>query len=133
MRNLRILLVVVALFGLGARQQGNQSIGGTIANATLTTPTIAGVTNGTGLQLFNTATTCTTAATISTPCTTASINLPVAYSDTNYRLICTPLSPTNFPQLQTVTKSNTSFTITLNNLTAAAATYSSYDCVAHHN
>lgn len=92
-----------------------------------------GIVNQTGLQLFNTTTTCTTAATINTPCTTAAITLPVAYSDTNYRILCQGLGPTNFPQLQTVTKSNTTFTITLNNLTAAAATYSSFDCSAVHN
>jgi hypothetical protein len=91
-----------------------------------------GISNSTGLQLFNTTTTCTTAATINTPCTTAAITLPVAYADTNYRLQCQGLGPTNFPQLQTVTKSNTTFTITVNNLTAAAASYSSFDCSAVH-
>ncbi|HWY07251.1 MAG TPA: hypothetical protein VNY24_10350 [Candidatus Acidoferrales bacterium] len=99
----------------------------------LTTPTLTGVTNGTGLQLFNTATSCTTAPTINTRCTTGAITLPVGYSDMNYRLQCQGVGPTNFPQLQTVTKSNTTFTITLNNLTAAAATYSSFDCSAVHN
>lgn len=100
---------------------------------TINTPNLNGLTNGTGLQVFNTTTTCTTAATISTPCTTAAITLPVAYADTNYRLVCTGLSPTAFPQLQTVTKLNTTFTITLNNLTAAAATYTSFDCLVGHN
>jgi hypothetical protein len=99
----------------------------------LAAPSVTGLTNDTGLQIFNTTTTCTTAATINTPCTTAAITLPVGYADTNYRLQCQGLGPTNFPQLQTVTKSNTSFTITLNNLTAAAASYSSFDCSAEHN
>jgi hypothetical protein len=93
----------------------------------------ANVTNNTGLQLFNTATSCTTAATINTPCTTAAITLPVAYADTNYRIVCNGLTVTAFPQIQTITKSNTSFTITLNNLTAAAATYASFDCICAHN
>jgi hypothetical protein len=91
-----------------------------------------GVTNATGLQIFNTATSCTTAATINTPCTTASISLPVAYTDTNYRLGCSGLTRTNFPQIIDYTKSNTTFTITLNNLTAAAATYANFDCWVTH-
>jgi hypothetical protein len=98
-----------------------------------TKPGFFGLTNNTGLQLFNTTTTCTTAATINTPCTTAAITLPVGYADTNYRVSCTGLSPTQFPQIQTVTKSNATFTITLNNLTAAAASYTSFDCSVGHN
>lgn len=92
-----------------------------------------GVTNDAGLQFFNTTTTCTTAATADTSCTTAAITLPVAYSDTNYRLFCTGLNPTNFPIVQTVTKSNRTFTITVVTLTAAAATFASFDCYAGHN
>lgn len=110
----------------------------TLTNKTLTSPainmgTLTGLTNGTGLQLFNTATTCTTGASIGAVCTTASITLPVAYADTNYRAICIGLTPTNVPIVQTVTKSNTTFTITIAALTAAAATFTSYDCQATHN
>lgn len=94
---------------------------------------ISGYGNGLGLQAFNTTTTCTTAATISTPCTTSAISLPTSYSDTNYRVNLTGLGVTAFPQIQTITKSNSSFTITLNNLTAAAATYSSFDVIVTHN
>jgi hypothetical protein len=94
---------------------------------------ISALANGKALQFFNTTTTCTTAATINTPCTTGAITLPVAYTDTSYRLSCQGLGPTQFPQLQTVTKSNTTFTITVNNLTAAAASYTSFDCTAVHN
>src|SRR5437016_13335230 len=101
----------------------------TLTNKTLNTP----LSNGTGHQAFNTATTCTTAATINTPCTTAAITLPVGYSDTNYRLVCSGLTRTNFPQIIDYAKSNTTFTITLNNLTAAAATYGSFDCIVAHN
>lgn len=90
--------------------------------------------SNTALQMFNTTTTCTTAATISTPCTTAAITLPAAEADTNYRISCTGLpAVTGFPQIQTITKSNTTFTITLNNLTAAAASYTSFDCLVGHN
>lgn len=144
-RSARTLLVLAILVGgatwlLGQTQQAPQQnfsagnlngIG--ITNGLFTTPALTGLTNGTGLQLFNTATSCTTAATINTPCTTASISLPVGYSDTNYRVLCQGLGVTAFPQLQTVTKSNATFTITLNNLTAAAATYASFDCAAAHN
>lgn len=94
---------------------------------------INGYGNALGLQAFNTTTTCTTAATINTPCTTAAISLPVGYADTNYRVSLTGLGVTTFPQIQTVTKSNGSFTITLNNLTAAAASYTSFDVIVTHN
>lgn len=107
--------------------------GAPFLSPSLITPTLTGVTNGTGLQLFSTSTTCTTGAAIGDTCTSASITLPVAYADTNYRLSCTGLGPTNVPIVETYTKSNTTFTITIAALTAAAATFSSYDCSAHHN
>ncbi len=94
---------------------------------------LAGITNNTGIQAFNTPTSCTTAATAGATCTTPAITLPVGYPDTNYRLACTGLSPTNVPAIQTVTKSNTTFTITIVAITPAAATYGSYDCTALHN
>jgi hypothetical protein len=94
---------------------------------------LAGITNNTGIQAFNTAMSCTTAPLAGASCTTPAISLPVGYPDTNYRLACTGLSPTNVPGLQTVTKSNTTFTITIVAITAAAATYGSYDCTAVHN
>lgn len=95
--------------------------------------TASAVTNATGLQLFNSATTCTTAASIGAICTTGAITLPVAYADTNYRAQCIGLGPTNVPIVQTVTKSNTTMTITVAALTAAAATFTSYDCLVEHN
>jgi hypothetical protein len=94
---------------------------------------LAGITNNTGIQAFNTTMSCTTGPLVGASCTTPAITLPVGYSDTNYRLACTGLSPTNVPGLQTVTKSNTTFTITIVAITAAAATYGSYDCTAVHN
>lgn len=94
---------------------------------------LAGITNNTGFQAFNTTISCTTGPLAGASCTTPAIALPVGYSDTNYRLTCTGLSPTNVPGLQTVTKSNTTFTITIVAITAAAATYGSYDCTAVHN
>jgi hypothetical protein len=105
----------------------------TLSNKSLTSPTINGLTNGTGIQRFNSTTTCTTAATAGATCTTASINLPVGYSDTNYTVSVTPLGPTNVPVFQTVTKSNTSFTITIVAITAGAASFSSYDVTVTHN
>lgn len=105
----------------------------TLPNKTLTAATLNGITNGTGLQLFNTATTCTTGASIGAICTTGAITLPVAYADTNYRLSCTGQGSTNVPIVQTYAKSNTTFTITIAALTAAAATFTSYDCSATHN
>lgn len=144
MSRLHRALLLILLLGACATAQVQQSpqqnfsagnlTGISVTNGVFTTPTVTGLTNGTGLQVFNTTTTCTTAATISTPCTTAAITLPVAYADTNYRIVCNGLATvTAFPQIQTITKSNTTFTITLNNLTAAAASYGSFDCIAAHN
>lgn len=96
--------------------------------------TIPSVTNSTGLQIFNTTTTCTTGASVGATCTTAEISLPVAEADTSYRIACTGKGVTNVPAVIATTNSSaTQFTITIAALTAAAASFSSYDCVAGHN
>jgi hypothetical protein len=106
----------------------------TLTNKTLTSPTVNHLTNGTGVQIFNTTTTCTTAASAGATCTTAAITLPVAEADTSYRIACTGKGPKNVPTVVATTNSSaTQFTITIAAITAAAATYSSYDCVAGHN
>jgi hypothetical protein len=95
-----------------------------------------GIVNGLGDQAFSAtpgAGSCPTAASIGATCTTGAITLPVSYSDTNYRVSCTGQGPTNVPIVETYTKSNTSFTITIASLTAAAANFSSYDCRVGHN
>jgi hypothetical protein len=94
---------------------------------------IRNLANDTGLQAFNSSTTCTTAGSVGAICTTGAITLPVAYADTNYRASCTGQGPTNVPIVQTITKSNTTFTITVAALTAAAANFSNYDCIVAHN
>jgi hypothetical protein len=96
-------------------------------------PMLNGIRNGTGLQLFNTTTTCATAPSMGATCKTGAIPLPVGYANTNYRVQCTGMDPTNLPVVETVTKSKLTFTITLVALTPAAATYSSYDCIIGHN
>ena len=95
--------------------------------------TVLSITNSTGIQLFSTSTTCSTSGVIDNACTTGAITLPVAYADTNYRLSCTGQGPTALPIVQTYTKSNTTFTITIVALTAAVSTFTSYDCMAQHN
>lgn len=96
--------------------------------------TSTGITSRTGLQIFNTTTTCTTGASVGATCTTAAINLPVAEPDTSYRLVCTGKGLTNVPVVIATTNSSaTQFTITIAALTAAAASFASYDCVAGHN
>ena len=93
-----------------------------------------GIANQTGLQLFNTTTACTTAAKAGATCTTAAISLPVTEPDTSYKISCTGHGPTNVPTIVATTISSSSqFTITIAAITAAAATYSSFDCVAGHN
>lgn len=93
-----------------------------------------GIVNQPGLQIFNTTTTCTTAATVGSTCTTAAITLPVADADTSYRISCTGKGPTGVPAIvATANSSATQFTITIAALTAAAASYASYDCMAGHN
>lgn len=100
-----------------------------LSNKTLNIP----LTNGTAFQVFNSSTTCSTSGVIDNTCTTASITLPVAEADTNYRIACTGIGPTNIPVVETITKSNTTFTITIASLTAAVATFASYDCIVGHN
>lgn len=101
---------------------------------TFTSPTISLLTNGTGIQIFNTSTTCTTGASVGATCTTSAISLPVAEADTSYRVSCTGKGVTNVPVVIATTNSSASqFTITVAALTAAAASFSSYDCVAGHN
>lgn len=95
---------------------------------------IGGITNATGLQILNTTTTCTTAASVGATCTTAAITLPVTEPDTAYRLVCTGKGLTNVPVVIATTNSSTSqFTITIAALTAAAASFTSYDCTVGHN
>lgn len=105
-----------------------------LAQAFTAAQTFNSIGNGTGLQIFNTTTTCTTAASAGATCTTAAISLPVGEADTSYRVSCTGKGPTNVPTVvSTANSSATQFTITIAALTAAAASYSSYDCVAGHN
>ena len=107
-----------------------QATSDALTNKTLNTP----LTSGTGLEIFNTTTTCTTAASVGATCTTAAISLPVAQADTSYRINCTGKGLTNVPVvIGTTNSSATQFTITIAALTAAAATFSSYDCIAGHN
>jgi hypothetical protein len=102
----------------------------TLSNKTLNVP----LASGTGLQIFNTTTTCTTAASAGATCTTAAISLPVAEADTSYRVVCTGKGITNVPVVIATTNSSaTQFTITIAAITAAAATFTSYDCLAGHN
>jgi hypothetical protein len=95
--------------------------------------TNTGLLNTVGLQSFNTTTSCTTAPSAGAACTTSPILLPIRYSDIAYRAQCTGLSPTNVPVVQTVTKSKAGFTITIVAITAAAATFASFDCTITHN
>jgi len=94
---------------------------------------MGGGTSPSNLQFLNSSTTCTTGAAVGAICTTGTITFPVAYPDTNYRIACTGLTPTNVPIVQTIAKSSASFTITIAALTAAAATFAAYDCVTGHN
>jgi hypothetical protein len=115
---------------------GNNTCTPTINAGAIEVTSPAGVLGGTtpnNLQFLNTTTTCTTGGAIGAICTTGTITLPFAEQDTNYRLSCTGLGPTNVPIVQTVTKSSASFTITIAALTAAAASFSSYDCLIGHN
>lgn len=101
-----------------------------LSNKTLNVP----LTSGTGLQIFNTTTTCTTGASVGATCTTAAISLPVAEADTSYRIACTGKGLTNVPVVIAATNSSaTQFTITIAALTAAAASFASYDCIVGHN
>jgi len=134
----RIMLVNSVTIGAGSAITSSGA-GGTVATLagveTLTNKTLnVPLTSGTGLQIFNTTTTCTTAASAGATCTTAAISLPVAEADTSYRVTCTGKGITNVPAVIATTNSSaTQFTVTIAALTAAAASFSSYDCVAGHN
>jgi hypothetical protein len=93
------------------------------------------ITNDKGIQLFNTTTTCTTAASVGATCTTAAISLPVAEADTSYRVVCIakPAFTAVPVVIGTTNSSATQFTITIAALTAVAASAASYDCTAGHN
>lgn len=119
--------------GIGAAGSNPITFDANTGNASVASLTTGAITNAKGLQVFSTNTTCTTAASVGAVCTTAAITLPIAYADTNYRLACVGQTPTNVPIVQTDTKSNSTFTITIAALTAAAATFTSYDCWAAHN
>jgi hypothetical protein len=95
----------------------------------------SGIKNDKGLQLFDATATCTTAASVGATCTTASIPLPVAEPDTNYRVVCTGKGGgSGVAVIQSIINSSaTQFTITIAALTAAAATFPSYDCMVGHN
>jgi hypothetical protein len=111
-----------------------RSTGSILTTPTLNSATLSLLTNGTGLQQFNTATTCTTGASVGATCTTALITLPVAYADQAYHAVCLGKGPTNVPVVIDATNSSaTQFTITIAALTAAAASFSSYDCMVGHN
>lgn len=104
--------------------------GNALSNTSLNVP----LSSGTGLQIFNTTTTCTTAGSVGATCTTGAISLPVAEGDTSYRVNCTGKGPTNVPVVSSTANSSASqFTITIAALTAAAASFSSYDCSVGHN
>jgi hypothetical protein len=101
-----------------------------LSNKTMNIP----LTSGTGLQIFNTTTTCTTAGSVGATCTTGAISLPVAEADTSYRVTCTGKGPTAVPVISTIANSSaTQFTITIAALTAVAASFTSFDCIAGHN
>ena len=94
----------------------------------------SGIKNDKGLQLFDTTASCTTAAYVGATCTTAPITLPVAEPDTNYRVVCTGKGATNVPVVTSTTNSSpTQFTITIAALTAAPASFNSFDCMVGHN
>jgi hypothetical protein len=129
-------LVAGSTSQISSYEIGNNTCIPTINAGAVEVTSPAGVLGGTtpnNLQFLSTATTCTTGAAIGAICTTGTITLPFAEQDTNYRLVCTGLGPTNVPIVQTVTKSSASFTITIAALTAAAASFSSYDCILGHN
>lgn len=112
---------------------GAQTVAVTVSDV-FTSPTINLLTNGTGVQIFNTTTTCTTAASVGATCTTAAISLPVAEADTSYRVVATCKGPTAVPVVSsTANSSATQFTITIAALTAVAASCSSFDVTVGHN
>jgi hypothetical protein len=112
----------------------NNLISFTVGGTPSLSITNTGIKSTQGLQVFNTTTTCTTAPAAGATCTTGAISLPVTEPDTAYRVVCTGKGVTNVPVVIATTNSSASqFTITIAAITEAAATFSSYDCIAGHN
>ena len=91
-----------------------------------------GVSNSTGLQHMNQATTCTTAATAGATCTSGALTWPVTFGNTSYRAVCSIATVGGgVPVLGAVTKSSASITVQVIAITASAAS-ASVDCVGIH-
>lgn len=91
-----------------------------------------GVGAAAGMEHHRYTTTCTTSATPLSPCTTSALAWTVPSIDTNYTLVCTLERPTGLPVISSVTKGTSSFTLTIVNLSAAAATATA-DCIRMHD
>jgi hypothetical protein len=76
---------------------------------------------------------CTTAASVGASCSTAA-TLPAAYPDTNYTVVCVGDTGTQAPVPSGVSAKTTSgFNFSIVAVSAAAATFSSLDCIAIHD
>lgn len=89
--------------------------------------------NGTGVKILRAAVGCTTAASVGAVCTSSAQTWGgSAWADANYNLLCTLSNPTGVPVVSSVSRTTTTFTITVAALTAVAAT-GDYNCVGVHN
>jgi predicted GH43/DUF377 family glycosyl hydrolase len=92
-----------------------------------------GVGPGTGIHHQRGVIGCSTAAAVGATCTSAAFNwLSPAFANTNYTLACSIDTPTGVPVVSSVTKTASTFSITIAAMTAAAAT-GTYDCIAMHD
>jgi hypothetical protein len=93
--------------------------------------------NDSGFMQTASASGCTTAASIGGVCASPiTVTWPVAFADTSYEAICSPLgAPTNLPGTPYVVAGQTAAAITVNYfaITAAAASWPTIQCVAIHN
>jgi len=130
---------------LGSAANQNVQIfpSGLTANRTATWPDISGGI-GVSLNAVNGAyqskrgvAGCTTAASIGGVCAAdITVTWPTAFSDTNYSVTCTGNTPTNVPAAPFVvsgTKLAATVHINYFAITAAAASYSTIDCIAVHD
>ena len=82
-----------------------------------------------------TGTPCSTSGASYAKCSTT-INLPAPYTDTNYAVVCQGVTSTQFPYIDSISKTSSTITIVIANGTsngAMVSTFAELDCHTSHN
>lgn len=107
--------------------------GAALASPSLTSATfLTGISQGSGHKHQRFGTLCTTAAGAGATCTTA-VTWTSAFADANYTVVCTGITQVNVPALSVEAVAGAGFTIRISAITAAAASFTTADCIADHD